>query len=151
MSISEEVTHVLVCVSPHLTALQTHLSWIICWSASYMQKGCSIVVHSVINSIDPPVSADLSDPSLQTSLKCFCQDSLSVLDRVLPAAQASSVEKTLRHMVQRLAFLSEWNLYKKTSEYRKPISSYDVRVFTVSLCGHFLGILVWSSRCVSLF
>lgn len=49
----------------------------------------------------------LSDPVLQIPLKCFCQDGLSVLDHILPAAQASSVEKTLRHMVQMLAFLSE--------------------------------------------
>lgn len=32
-----------------------------------MQKGCSIVVHSVINSIDPPVSAEMSH--IATSLK----------------------------------------------------------------------------------
>lgn len=32
-----------------------------------MQKGCSIVVHSVINSIDPPGSAEMSH--IATSLK----------------------------------------------------------------------------------
>lgn len=31
-----------------------------CWSASYIQKGLSMVVHSVMNSIEPPMSADMS-------------------------------------------------------------------------------------------
>lgn len=48
---------------------QTHLSWIICWSASYMQKGRSIVVHSVIKSMEPPVSAEMSH--IATSLKKY--------------------------------------------------------------------------------
>lgn len=40
--------------------LAAYLSWSMCWSASYIQKGLSMVVHSVMNSIDPPVSADMS-------------------------------------------------------------------------------------------
>lgn len=40
--------------------LAAYLSWSMCWSASYIQKGLSMVVHSVMNSIEPPVSADMS-------------------------------------------------------------------------------------------
>lgn len=45
-----------------------YLSWSMCWSASYIQKGLSMVVHSFMNSIEPPVSADMSQmaSSLQT-------------------------------------------------------------------------------------
>lgn len=31
-----------------------------CWSASYMQNGLSMVVHSFMNSMEPPVSAEMS-------------------------------------------------------------------------------------------
>lgn len=37
-----------------------YLSWSMCWLASYMQKGFSMVVHSVMNSMEPPVSAEMS-------------------------------------------------------------------------------------------
>lgn len=37
-----------------------YLSWSICWSASYIQNGLSMVVHSVMNSMEPPVSAEMS-------------------------------------------------------------------------------------------
>lgn len=37
-----------------------YLSWSMCWSASYIQNGLSMVVHSFMNSIEPPVSADMS-------------------------------------------------------------------------------------------
>ena len=37
-----------------------NLSEFICWSASYKQKGLSMVVHSFMNSIDPPGSAEMS-------------------------------------------------------------------------------------------
>lgn len=40
--------------------MMAHLSWSMCWSASYMQKGLSMVVHSFINSMEPPVSAEMS-------------------------------------------------------------------------------------------
>lgn len=79
----------------------------------------------------------LPDPVPQIPLKCFCQDGSPVLDHVLLSAQAGSREKTLRHMVQTLAFLSEQNLCEKTSEFKKSISAYDVRMFTVSLLGTF--------------
>ena len=39
---------------------QAYLSWSMCWSASYMQKGLSMVVHSFMNSMEPPVSAEMS-------------------------------------------------------------------------------------------
>lgn len=39
---------------------QSYRSWSMCWLASYMQKGFSMVVHSAMNSMEPPVSAEMS-------------------------------------------------------------------------------------------
>lgn len=44
----------------HRARVRPHLSWSMCWSASYMQKGLSMVVHSFMNSMEPPVSAEMS-------------------------------------------------------------------------------------------
>lgn len=38
----------------------SYLSWSTCWSASYMQKGLSMVVHSLMKAMEPPVSAEMS-------------------------------------------------------------------------------------------
>lgn len=38
----------------------SYLSWSMCWLGSYIQKGFSIVVHSVMNSMEPSVSAEMS-------------------------------------------------------------------------------------------
>lgn len=48
-----------------------YLSWSICWLASYIQKGFSIVVHSVMNSIEPPVSAEMSQMAKNLMQKFF--------------------------------------------------------------------------------
>ena len=42
------------------THIDTYLSVSVFSSASYRQNGLSIVVHSFINSIEPPGSADIS-------------------------------------------------------------------------------------------
>lgn len=38
----------------------SYLSWSTCWFASYMQKGLSMVVHSLMKAMEPPVSAEMS-------------------------------------------------------------------------------------------
>ena len=46
----------LYCLTPSCS----HLSWSMCVSASYMQKGLSMVVHSVMNPMEPRGSAEIS-------------------------------------------------------------------------------------------
>lgn len=53
---------------------QPYLSWSTCWSASYMQKGLSMVVHSLMKAMEPPVSAEMSQ--MASSLRGWARGGL---------------------------------------------------------------------------